>query len=76
MTEYLNCYGKLPERNVFHEYFMLFSSPESAQVDPVFVDKMKYGNRIKNAANAAPNREPLFDTFDDFIEACFKNDDK
>lgn len=74
-TEYFNCYGKVPECEVFHEYFMLFTSFEEIQQNSVFANKMKKGSDIKCPSEFLPQNKPLFDSFNDFIKACFENAD-
>ena len=69
--EYFSCYGTIPDRDIFHEYFMLFSSFEEIQQNHIFFKKME---NTKNSMNFLQTRKPLFDNFDCFIKSCFEND--
>lgn len=73
--EYFNCYGTKPDCDIFHEYFMLFSSFEEIQQNPLFLKKTKSGRNKKKSVNLLQAQKPLFDAFDDFIKACFEDDD-
>lgn len=71
--EYWNCYGVRPEINIFYEYFMLFSTFDKIQSNPIFLKKIKSGCDVH--MDYFESYKPLFNTFDDFIDACFEDVD-
>ncbi len=72
-TEYFRRYGEKPERDVFNEYFMLFSSNDEAQRTLSFLSKMKKGNNQDESIRFLEENKPMFDSFEDFIKACFED---
>lgn len=69
---YYRTYGKLPEKEVFHEYFMLFLDEKAIQANDVFAEKMrKHGNPEQSESYLAANR-PLFENYEQFLTFCLK----
>lgn len=74
-VEYFNRYGKLPEREVFHEYFMLFETPSSAMQRNYCKQKIKLcGNELDTIAYMNMHKA-MFSSYDEFIAYCFENND-
>ena len=72
-VEYYNAYGKKPEPAVFHEYFPLFESSNSALEKPWCVTKLEsLGNFEESIAYLDRNKAP-FETFEAFLAYCFKD---
>lgn len=69
--EYFNCYGKKPQKEIFHEYFMLFTTLEQAEKSQVFTNKLNKGSNKDFSVAYLKNQKPIFDSFDEFIKACF-----
>ncbi len=69
---YFERFGKKPEPEIFHEYFMLFSTREEALKNPVFANKLKkFGNKDQSI-NFLSQQPPHFNGFSEFIDYCFK----
>jgi len=70
--KYFEVYGKKPEKEVFHEYFMLFSNLEDTVNNPVFKDKLNSANNYEASVVYLSNRKPMFNNYEDFLNECFK----
>lgn len=68
---YKNRYGKIPPKEIFHEFFMLFTTPNS--LEQVFIDKMKLCNNFEESMKYIESNSPLFSSYETFIEYCFQN---
>lgn len=69
---YFEHFGIKPEPEVFHEYFMLFSTREEAIKNPVFKNKLKkFGNEDESLMFLS-QQKPYFNSFDEFLDYCFK----
>ena len=68
--EYQKRYGKMPPKDVFYEYFMLFCTPEEIAEHPKFIFQMNccenYGESVAYM-NANP---PMFESYEAFLKAC------
>lgn len=71
--QYYERYGKMPEKEIFHEYFMLFTQNDDLQ--KCFIEKMKQCNNYEESVRYIEINKPLFHEFKDFIKYCF-NDGK
>lgn len=70
---YFSRYNKIPDKDVFHEYFMLFSSVEDIKSYPIFDNKMKLCGNYEESTEYVRQNQPLFADFDEFITYCFTN---
>jgi acetyltransferase-like isoleucine patch superfamily enzyme len=70
VREYRLRFGKDPAKEVLAEYFMLFSTPEQAQANPVFCTKMKSGGNYDQAVAYMQENPPMFESYEAFLEAC------
>lgn len=69
-VNYYQVYGKVPEKEVFHEYFMLFSDLDAVNCNSVFVGKMNNHHNKSQSENFLRAHEPLFADYEAFIEYC------
>ncbi len=67
-VSYKNRYGKRPTREVFHEYFMLFESPES--LDEKQIEKMKLCGNYEDSIDYMNNHKAPFCSFEEFALYC------
>lgn len=68
---YYSVYGKKPEKEIFHEYFMLFESPENIRSNETFNNKMSLCQNADRSFAYLENNKPHFDSYDDFMRFCF-----
>jgi len=69
--QYYERYGKKPSKEIFHEYFMLFSSKKDALSESWSTNKMKLcGNYDASLDYICCNPRP-FSNYDDFLLYCF-----
>lgn len=69
---YFERFGIKPEPEVFHEYFMLFSSREKAIQNPVFKNKLKKFGNEDESLEFLLQQTPRFNNFDEFLAYCFE----
>jgi len=69
---YKERFGKIPGKEIFHEYFMLFT--QTNDLDDVFLSKMKLCDNFTDSKQYLSYCEPVFETFQIFIERCFINE--
>lgn len=70
--EFYNRYGKHPEKEVFHEYFMLFETAEEAQKNDVFRKKIALCQNGLDTVEYMSAHKAMFSSYDEFIEKCFE----
>lgn len=68
---YYDRLGKKPDREVFHEYFMLFADEQTVKSCEVFNNKMKLCDNMDESFKYLKNNKPIFNSFDDFLKYCF-----
>ena len=71
-VEYYRRYGKCPNENIFHEYFMLFSSTKSAKMNKVFDAKLELCSNKTDSISFMNENEPIYGDFSEFIADCLK----
>lgn len=69
-TSYYKRVGKMPPKEVFHEFFMLFTDEKS--IDSVFLEKMNLCNNFEDSRAYMANTNPIFKNFEDFLNYCFE----
>lgn len=69
-VEYFNRYGKIPEKEIFNEYFMLFETAESASAIPQFLSQMKTSNNYDDTVAYMNSHCAPFSSFEEFISEC------
>ena len=70
--EYFDRYGRKPEKEVFHEYFMLFETAEDAQRNNAFRNKIELCKNELNTIEYMSEHKAMFSSYDEFIEKCFE----
>lgn len=70
VREYRERFGKLPEKDVLAEYFMLFSTAEQAAAHPSFRTKMNSGGNFDQTVAYMQEHPPMFESYEAFLEAC------
>lgn len=65
---YYEVYKKLPPPEVFHEYFMLFSTEE--QLIPVFREKLKLCGNEEASLGAMRKHPPVYPSYEAFLADC------
>lgn len=73
-VEYYKRYAKFPPKEVFHEYFMLFTDPDAAKGEPVYMNKMKLCDNPDQSMEFISNNVPRFCNYDEFMKYCFENE--
>lgn len=67
---YYKRYGKLPDKTVFHEYFMLFSRYD---VPKEFSRKMELCGNYTDSQKYICTHKAKFSTYDEFLRYCFSD---
>lgn len=67
---YFERYGKRAPPEVFHEYFMLFSTNENLRDE--YRKKLYLCDNYADSVNYLNNHTPCFDSFDEFMEYCYE----
>ena len=70
-VEYFRRYGKMPPEDVFHEYFMLFETAESARKKSWCAEKMKLCGNPEASWAYLEGHPPVFENFAAFLRYCF-----
>ncbi|HAT4090152.1 TPA: acyltransferase [Clostridium perfringens] len=65
---YKERYGKIPPKEVFHEFFMLFTTVD--KLEKPFVDKMKLCENFEDSMEYMKNFVPIFSNYEEFIRYC------
>lgn len=68
---YQSRFGTLPPKEIFGEYFMLFSDADAAICNPVFHRQMETGANYEESELYMRSHEPMFNGYEDFLKACF-----
>ncbi len=61
-----------PPKEVFKEYFMLFSTAEEAENTPVFRSRMNSCGNFDETVAYMSSHKPMFKSFEEFLECCYK----
>lgn len=70
VQQYQERFGKIPEKDVLSEYFMLFSTAQEAAEYPSFCSKMKTGGNYDESVAYLQKHPPMFSSYEAFLEAC------
>ncbi len=68
---YKNAFGVKPEKTVFSEHFMLFSSKEEADKIDLFKKQMQTSKNYDECAQYMQCNKPMFLSYDEFLDACY-----
>lgn len=72
--KYYNTFGKKPSKDVFKEYFMLFTSIKDINNNETFIKQMETSGNLSEAFEYVKNNSPMFEDFDAFLNACFEKE--
>ena len=70
--KYKERFGVEPPKEIFSEYFMLFSNAEEAQNVPVFRAQMGRMENFEECVQYMNNNPPRFAGYADFLQACYQ----
>lgn len=70
---YRERFGKLPPKEVFSEYFMLFSTREEAQENKTFREKMELLGNYEASVEYLDYNPPMFQNYEAFLQACYQD---
>ena len=65
-------FSSLPSKEVFREYFMLFCTAKEAESVAEFRLQMEKCGNYKEAICYMNSRDPMFKSYDEFLENCYK----
>lgn len=68
---YYHRFGKKPKKEIFHEYFMLFSEGKDVLNNIVFNNKINLGNNREQSIKYMKENTPKFKSYDEFMRYCF-----
>ena len=69
---YRQRFGKIPPREIFSEYFMLFVTREEAVSNPVFRKQMETVGNFDACVRYMDSHPPMFSGYEAFLEACWQ----
>lgn len=69
---YYQRFGKYPEPELFHEFFMLFSDGAATKANPVFCNKMMLCCNPQDSYQYLQTHPPIFENFEAFMKYCFE----
>ena len=72
---YKDRFGKLPDREVFGEYFQLFADAEEASNVSRFRFQMETSGNYAQCRKYMEDHAPVFDSFESFLQACYQEKD-
>lgn len=73
-VRYKNSKGVDPDKTIFNEYFMLFTSTEEAEQINVFKKQMEALNNYDETTAYMSAKKPMFSSYEDFLRACYEKD--
>lgn len=69
-VEYHSRFGVTPPEEIFHEYFMLFETADSAQKKAWCLNKMQLCGNYDETLAYMQNNEPMFPDYEAFLQYC------
>ena len=69
---YRDRFDKQPPKEVFNEYFMLFSNEEEAIQIPAFCSQLRTCANYEDSLLYMQNNSPMFENYEAFLKECFK----
>lgn len=67
---YFKRFGNKPPKEIFHEYFMLFTDKESIRECAIFNEKISLCGNTDVSVMWLNNNSPVFKNFDEFLSYC------
>lgn len=68
---YFDRFGKYPPKEIFKEYFLLFSDYETAASVPEFLAQMKLTGNLEQTKAYMEANPARFESYEAFLQACF-----
>jgi len=68
--DYYNKYKKIPNKEIFDEFFWLFENRNPQTIPNVFNEKMKLTGNYEKTLQSFISSEPLFKGYDEFVKYC------
>lgn len=68
---YQQRFGKHPPKEIFREYFMLFSTASEAEQVPEFRSQMALCDGFQESEAYMNTHKPMFEDYEAFMGACF-----
>ncbi len=72
--KYKEVFDKMPPKEIFNEYFMLFCNLDDAKSVPEFSKKFAAFGYPEESADYMKNHKPVFSSYEEFLDACFKDE--
>ena len=70
--EFQKKFGEKPPKSIFHEYFQLFETGDSASQESIFRNQMQLGGNYKETIDFMNREVTPFHSFDQFLQNCLK----
>ena len=68
---YKERFGKAPDKSVFNEYFMLFTTKEEADSVDAYRQQMETVDNYDECAKWMISNTPMFSSYEEFLSACY-----
>jgi hypothetical protein len=69
---YRERFCEIPTKEIFREYFMLFSTAEDVKKCPEFEAQLKNCENYDESIAYINENPPMFKSFEDFLKECYK----
>lgn len=69
---YRERFNQEPPREVFSEYFMLFSNYDTAVENKSFLSQLKTGDNFEESLSFMKSTSPMFESYEAFLKECYK----
>lgn len=69
---YRERFSQEPTKEIFKEYFMLFSTADEAAKSPEFRLRMENCGNFDETVAYMNSRNPMFDSFEEFLQRCYE----
>lgn len=73
-TSYYERFEKIPPKEIFHEFFMLFENKIPDNI--VFKEKMKLGGNFEESCSYIKSQKTKFSNYDEFLKFCLEDGEK
>lgn len=75
-VKYYERFEKLPDQNVFREYFMLFENSNTVLQNSIFSYQLQLGNTKQQSIEYMNKHIPEFQGYEEFMRWCFDKNGK
>ena len=69
---YRERFSEMPTKEIFREYFMLFSTSEDVKKCPEFEAQLKNCENYDESIAYIDNNPPMFENYEEFLKACYE----